>query len=128
VQYICYNTTTGSGKIKYRSRAAATKKLKESHSGGLHIYECRFCGCWHLTSEAQRCKPATPPPSAKTLRGRIENAAKSIAAQRRYIERGDGILAAQTAKVDELKRKAEQDHAETLRYIEREIGRIVWSK
>jgi len=63
--------------------------------------------------------------SAKTIRGRLEDAARSIAAQRRYIEKADRILAAQTAKAAEIQKKAEQDHAETLAYIHIETNRIM---
>jgi hypothetical protein len=122
MQEICHNLKLG-GKISYRSRAAATKKLKASHEGGLHVYRCPHGNHWHLSSQEQRSKKEQPP-SAKTLRGLIENAARSIAAQRRYIEKADRVLAAQTAKAEAIKKAAEQDHAETLAYIEREANRL----
>ncbi len=78
---ICYNETNGKGKIKYRTEAAASKAARGSH-GGVHlrIYECRFCGTWHLTHAVQLHK-TEPPSQARAQTRHLKNRARDIGRQ-----------------------------------------------
>ncbi len=98
----------GKAKVKYRSHAQAEKAARRSQSGvALHVYECRFCRGWHLTSQEQRNKAVTPPPSAAKLRRQLANAAAQIKATEKRL----------TA--------AERNYFDELDYVQRETHRIM---
>jgi hypothetical protein len=113
------------GKIEYSSAAQAQRAITRSHVTGCRVYP--HAGHFHITStlprptnpKHQTSKTSTGPqpyiPSAKTLRGRLENAARSIAAQQRYVDKAERVRAAQFAKAEAIKKHAEQDHADTIR-------------
>jgi hypothetical protein len=65
------------------------------------------------------------PPSAAKLRRQLENAGREIAAQQRRIRKADEQLARQTAKAEEIQRRAEAAHAEELAYVRRETDRLM---
>ncbi len=125
MQELCYNNATGSAKVKYRSRAAAEKAARKTKSGlGLRIYVCKWCRKYHLTSQAPQNKVEAIPSAAK-LRRQLENAGREIAAQQRRIQEADEQLARQTAKAEEIQRRAEAAHAEELAYVRRETDRLM---
>ena len=96
----------GKGKNRYKTRAQAEKALKGSHVGGLHIYQCKWCGGWHLTSQEPR-NTVQPIPSAAKLRRKLEEARRQIAASERRLT------------------TAERSYFEELRYVHRETERIM---
>jgi len=104
-QELCSNGWSKS-KVRYKTKAAATKAARRTKSGlAIFVYSCRHCGCFHLTSEAQRNK-AQAPPSASKLRRQLANAAAQIkasekrltAAERAYFEELD-FVAMETARL-----------------------------
>jgi len=122
-QRLCFNSTTGSGKVSYRTIAAARKIQKQS-SVGLSIYgPCKFCGFYHLSSEEQRCKVIAPPSAAK-LRRIIENAGREIAACEKRVRKADAELTRQTALAQERQSRAEAAHELEIRAIDAMINRL----
>jgi hypothetical protein len=114
----------GKAKIKYRTRAAAEKAARRSPSGiALHVYVCKQCRGWHLTSEAQRHKTEQPPSAAK-LRRILRDRAAQIAAQQRRLEAAE----AAQKKAEENARRAVTAAADERAYIEREVARLFGSK
>jgi hypothetical protein len=123
-QQLCRNTRNGTAKVSYRTAAAARKIQKRSGDGGLSVYgPCRYCAGYHVSSQEQRSKIIAPP-SAKTLRGILENQAREIAACQRRVRQADERLAAETAVAQEWQSRAEQAHAEELRAIDALVSRL----
>jgi hypothetical protein len=119
----CINPQNGRPKRCFKNRAQAAKEARRQPGASIKFYCCKHCRKYHLTSgPLDREKEFIP--SAKTIRGRLENAARSIAAQQRYIEKAERVRAAQFAKAELIKKQAEQDHAETLAYIEGQVNRL----
>ncbi len=94
-------------KTCYPTKAQAEKARKHSHVGGLSVYFHRACGSWHLTSAEQYGKPE-PIPSAAKLRRKLEEARRQIAASEKRLT------------------TAEKNYLEELRYVHRQMDRIVW--
>ncbi len=101
---LCSNGTKS--KYRYRTRAQAEKKAKAARGIHLHVYECRHCGGWHLTSQEQLYKGVAPPSAAK-LRRKLAEAANQIRATEKRLT------------------VAEKSYFEELLYVERETARIM---
>ena len=122
-------------KVQYKTAGDARAAIRAIKAKGkcpaLRVYTCG--DHHHLTKQSDPSGKWTPPsakspkpyvPSAKTIRGRIENYSREIAACQRRVRKADELLARATAKAENERKKAEQAHAEELRYIEREINRL----
>jgi len=127
MQRLCFNSTTGSGKVSYRTIAAARKIQKQS-SVGLSIYgPCRFCGEFHVSSEEQRSRVIAPPSAAK-LRRKLTEAGRQIAACERSLRKADERLAAERSRIETQRQEAEQVHRDELAALNALVERLQWTR
>lgn len=98
-QELCVNGW-GKSKVRYKTRAQAEKH----HGQGLHIYRCKNCLGWHLTSQEQRHKTTTPPSAAK-LRRVLSDRAALIASQQRWLDASEARL----KKAEEARKAAQEE-------------------
>lgn len=115
---ICYSS-------KQRALDAAGKSTKFSEKS-IEVYRCPVCRDFHLTSMEQNKVEA--PPSAAKIRRKLANYAAEIAAAQRRFEMAEQSLAAERAKAEESRKRAEADHAAELQWIERETTRLFGKK
>lgn len=102
---ICTSTITGRGKRAFKTRRQAERAARKSPIK-IFCYACRWCSGWHHTHQPPKFKTAAPP-SLKTLRGRLRNAALEIKAADRRL-----------AKIEQRKADAELRAAHILKQSE----------
>jgi len=121
---VCTNQQTGRGKRRFKNRRDAERQARKS-TVKLYSYPCLYCDGWHLTHQQPRHKGIAPP-SAKTLRGILENQAREIAAFEKRFRKANDRLAAETAAAQKRQSEAEAAHKEELAAIAVMVGRLQW--
>jgi hypothetical protein len=102
---ICCNLL-GRPKAKFKTRKAAERAAARKHGIKIYVYKCPHCDGFHHSHEKPKNHVETPP-SAKTLRGRLRNAALEIRACERRL-----------AKMEQRKADAELRAAHILKASE----------
>jgi hypothetical protein len=121
-QQLCSNSWSKS-KVRYKTRAQAEKNARRSKCGlALHVYPCRYCNGWHLSSEAPLHKTETPVSAAK-LRRKLANASAQILAHQRRLDEAD----AAQRKAEEALRRADAAASDERAWVTRELNRLFGS-